>query len=415
MLLERSPYLESLTIGSPVPTPRLFDVRHISYGRWGRLHTLVLGDVAVLSADDTGGKRGEEKIARDIAAFEAFLEWHARKHLKCLKVEATLGGAHFLAGFPRGFTFNGVYNGGAELGQLRHRQSSSLGGPQHAQYAASSMSHEPSQYAPSSSHGHAGSASSHGVPPVPILFPAPAKRETRRVSIQSTSFSPPRSQSPPLVSSFPPPPPSSFSQAHSLRSYVYPRAHPPALPQSQPRSATIVQFQHHNSLSQSSSFTQLRQLPSLPHPLSTLEEFAGPVPLLKGLPPSCRSPIDGLRKITLTGLLPNSASVTRAANALREFEALEELGVWMDLSFGGSGDKGIGMASDASSLSSRNSVDGLFGSGRNNTTHATDPQMLSILLNACPRLKKLDALCFTRPGVNIVSTCFISRSDLFLC
>ncbi|PPQ99327.1 hypothetical protein CVT24_009195 [Panaeolus cyanescens] len=407
MLLERSPYLESLTIGSPVPTPRLFDVKHISYGRWAHLRKLVLGDVALISGDDTGGKRGEEKCARDVAAFEAFLEWHGRKRLKCLQIEATLGGAHFLAGFPRGFTFNGAYSGGADLGHLRHRHSSSLGTahghPQFAsQYAASSMSHEPTQYANSgSSHGHAGSASSHGIPPVPILLPAPARRETRRVSIQSTSFSPPRSQSPPLVSNFPPPPPSSFSQNHSLRSYVYPRAHPQPSPQPQPRSPTYVQFQHHNSLSQSPSFTQLRQTQTLPHPLSSLEEFAGPVPLLKGLPLSCRSPVDGLRKITLTGLLPNSASVVRAANALREFEALEELGVWMDLSFGGSGDKGIGIASDASSLSSRNSAEGLFGSGRNSTTHVTDPQMLSILLNACPRLKRLDALCFTRPGVTI--------------
>ncbi|KAF8065290.1 hypothetical protein FPV67DRAFT_1671562 [Lyophyllum atratum] len=45
MLLEHCPNLEVLTIGGPAPSPRLFDTRHVTAGRWPRLRKLTLGDM----------------------------------------------------------------------------------------------------------------------------------------------------------------------------------------------------------------------------------------------------------------------------------------------------------------------------------------------------------------------------------
>ncbi|CAA7266164.1 unnamed protein product [Cyclocybe aegerita] len=55
MLLERSPRLESLTLGGPAPAPRILDVRHFTAGRWPRLRELVLGDVAVMGPSSSSG------------------------------------------------------------------------------------------------------------------------------------------------------------------------------------------------------------------------------------------------------------------------------------------------------------------------------------------------------------------------
>jgi hypothetical protein len=47
MLLERCPNLEELTIASIAPSPRMFDIRHVTAGRWRRLRSLTLGDLVV--------------------------------------------------------------------------------------------------------------------------------------------------------------------------------------------------------------------------------------------------------------------------------------------------------------------------------------------------------------------------------
>ncbi|KAK0468083.1 uncharacterized protein EV420DRAFT_1259714 [Desarmillaria tabescens] len=47
MIIERCPHLERLAIGGAAPSPRLFDIRHITHGRWPRLRCLTLGDLSI--------------------------------------------------------------------------------------------------------------------------------------------------------------------------------------------------------------------------------------------------------------------------------------------------------------------------------------------------------------------------------
>ncbi|KIM41466.1 hypothetical protein M413DRAFT_11036 [Hebeloma cylindrosporum] len=53
MLLERCPRLEELTIGGPAPSPRVFDIRHITAGRWLRLRSITIGDMVLISSTQT--------------------------------------------------------------------------------------------------------------------------------------------------------------------------------------------------------------------------------------------------------------------------------------------------------------------------------------------------------------------------
>jgi len=69
MLLERSPRLEELTLGGPAPSPRIFDIRHVTSGRWPRLRSISLGDMMLISADRCGEVEGNK-------AFHDFFTFH---------------------------------------------------------------------------------------------------------------------------------------------------------------------------------------------------------------------------------------------------------------------------------------------------------------------------------------------------
>ncbi|KAG6830405.1 hypothetical protein H0H92_000901 [Tricholoma furcatifolium] len=56
MLLEHCPNLEELTIGGSAPSPRIFNTRHVTAGRWPRLRKLTLGDMQLQPAADHDGK-----------------------------------------------------------------------------------------------------------------------------------------------------------------------------------------------------------------------------------------------------------------------------------------------------------------------------------------------------------------------
>ncbi|KAG7448961.1 uncharacterized protein BT62DRAFT_887406 [Guyanagaster necrorhizus] len=47
MIIERCPHLERFAIGGAAPSPRLFDIRHITHGRWPHLRCLTLGDLSI--------------------------------------------------------------------------------------------------------------------------------------------------------------------------------------------------------------------------------------------------------------------------------------------------------------------------------------------------------------------------------
>ncbi|KAK0206282.1 hypothetical protein DFS33DRAFT_1257650 [Desarmillaria ectypa] len=47
MIIERCPRLERLAIGGAAPSPRLFDIRHITHGWWPHLRCLTLGDLSI--------------------------------------------------------------------------------------------------------------------------------------------------------------------------------------------------------------------------------------------------------------------------------------------------------------------------------------------------------------------------------
>ncbi|KAG6836130.1 hypothetical protein H0H93_011089, partial [Arthromyces matolae] len=52
MLLENCPNLQELSIGGSAPSPRIFDTRHVTAGRWPRLRKLTLGDMQLLPLND---------------------------------------------------------------------------------------------------------------------------------------------------------------------------------------------------------------------------------------------------------------------------------------------------------------------------------------------------------------------------
>jgi hypothetical protein len=70
MLLERCPTLEELTIGGTAPSPRPFNIRHVTAGRWPRLRSLTLGDMVLQFGKDGKALLQENK------AFTQFLLAH---------------------------------------------------------------------------------------------------------------------------------------------------------------------------------------------------------------------------------------------------------------------------------------------------------------------------------------------------
>lgn len=70
MLIEHCPNLEELMIGGLAPSPRLFDARHITAGRWPRLRKLTLGDMRLLQSS------GNEEKPPDSQTLSNFLLAH---------------------------------------------------------------------------------------------------------------------------------------------------------------------------------------------------------------------------------------------------------------------------------------------------------------------------------------------------
>lgn len=70
MLLERCSTLEELTIGGRAPSPRPFNIRHLTAGRWPRLRSLTLGDMVIQFGKD------EKALLEESEAFMRFLVAH---------------------------------------------------------------------------------------------------------------------------------------------------------------------------------------------------------------------------------------------------------------------------------------------------------------------------------------------------
>ncbi|KDR77173.1 hypothetical protein GALMADRAFT_225310 [Galerina marginata CBS 339.88] len=107
MLLERSPRLEELAIGGSAPSPRMFDIRHVTAGRWPRLRSITLGDMVMIAST-----KGEEQARKDHAAFMAFFVAHPG--LQCIVLQHAGGSVHFPGAFvlpasalPNVHTFGG--------------------------------------------------------------------------------------------------------------------------------------------------------------------------------------------------------------------------------------------------------------------------------------------------------------------
>ncbi|KAG6872001.1 hypothetical protein C0995_014020 [Termitomyces sp. Mi166 len=71
MLLEHCPNLQELTIGGSAPSPRIFDTRHVTAGRWPRLRKLTLGDMRLQPPD-------HDRRARPNSSLDQFLIAHPR-------------------------------------------------------------------------------------------------------------------------------------------------------------------------------------------------------------------------------------------------------------------------------------------------------------------------------------------------
>lgn len=70
MLLEHCPNLQELAIGGSAPSPRIFDTRHVTAGRWPRLRKLTLGDMRLQPPDQ------DERRAGPSSALDQFLIAH---------------------------------------------------------------------------------------------------------------------------------------------------------------------------------------------------------------------------------------------------------------------------------------------------------------------------------------------------
>ncbi|KAF8909635.1 hypothetical protein CPB84DRAFT_1431427 [Gymnopilus junonius] len=107
MLLERCPRLEELSIDGPTPSPRIFDIRHVTSGRWPRLRSITLGDMLLIDPS-----KGEEQSRKDHASFMAFFIAHPS--LKHISLQHGGGSAYFPGAFvlppsalPNVHTFGG--------------------------------------------------------------------------------------------------------------------------------------------------------------------------------------------------------------------------------------------------------------------------------------------------------------------
>ncbi|KAG2007227.1 hypothetical protein CC2G_014940 [Coprinopsis cinerea AmutBmut pab1-1] len=100
--------------------------------------------------------------------------------------------------------------------------------------------------------------------------------------------------------------------------------------------------------------------------LPRLESFHGPLKYLRSIPHP-----EKLRHLTLTSLHHTMSSFQPTFNALQDFPNLESLSVWIDLSFGGQ----------------------LY--------LQDETQLFSSFLNACPTLRHLHVMCFTRPTFRV--------------
>ncbi|KAJ3521194.1 hypothetical protein NMY22_g12414 [Coprinellus aureogranulatus] len=100
--------------------------------------------------------------------------------------------------------------------------------------------------------------------------------------------------------------------------------------------------------------------------LSRLESFQGPLKYLRSLPHP-----EKLRFLTLTSLHHTVSSFSPTFTALQDFPNLESLSVWVDMSFSG------------------------------HSSINDDSQVFSSFLLACPTLRHLQILCFTRPGFRV--------------
>ncbi|KAF9482460.1 hypothetical protein BDN70DRAFT_892518 [Pholiota conissans] len=92
MLLERCPRLEELKIGGSFPSPRIFDIRHVTIGRWPCLRRITLGDMVLISQT-----KGEQQACKDHAAFMTFFAAHP--NLRAVHLQHTGGSAHFPSSF----------------------------------------------------------------------------------------------------------------------------------------------------------------------------------------------------------------------------------------------------------------------------------------------------------------------------
>jgi len=101
MLLERCPRLEDLTLGGPAPSPRLFDIRHVTSGRWPRLRRIILGDMVLLSPE-----RGDAQARETARAFQEFFRIH--RTLRHVGLEHAAGSAFWPGGFDWGSIGVGV-------------------------------------------------------------------------------------------------------------------------------------------------------------------------------------------------------------------------------------------------------------------------------------------------------------------
>lgn len=102
--------------------------------------------------------------------------------------------------------------------------------------------------------------------------------------------------------------------------------------------------------------------------LPFLESFHGPLRYLRSLPRP-----DNLRHLTLTSLHHTMSSFHPTFSVLQELPYLESLDIWIDLSFGGQ------------------------------AYLQDESQLFSSFLSACPLLRDLKVMCFTRPTFRIVS------------
>ncbi|KAF5320957.1 hypothetical protein D9619_000390 [Psilocybe cf. subviscida] len=87
MLLGRCPRLEDLTIGGSAPSPRIFDARHVTAGRWPCLRSISLGGMMLISSSSAD----HHQQKKDGTAFQSFALYTS---LRSITLEHMEGSAH---------------------------------------------------------------------------------------------------------------------------------------------------------------------------------------------------------------------------------------------------------------------------------------------------------------------------------